>query len=284
MTYAQKEQSQESGQPVEIYRFVLGAETFEYTSGESSIVVDSLTYNPIAISRGPLATGSGERDRIIEVTVPGSNVFAQKYVSVVPGARAEVTIRRLHRTDTPTPATITIVDGFVQSVAFQDNAKVATIAILPAAVATSRPIPKATYQSVCNHILGDARCKVDLTDATWRLASAPVTLVSVNDITVTGASGYSDGWFTGGYVELLSGGDFRLILNHVGNVLSLLLPFPDDITGDNVNVIAGCDHTIIACGAKFFTSEDVTSNVINYGGFAFVPTRNIFRVGLDLSA
>ena len=44
--------------------------------------------------------------------------------------------------------------------------------------------------------------------------------------------------------------------------------------GTEVEVFAGCDHTIATCKTQF----DI---VVNYGGFAFVPTRNPFESGLD---
>lgn len=280
MTFDAFETAQETGAPIEIYRFDLGADTFEYTSAEDDQVVSTITYSAIPIQRGPISHRSGESQEPLTITVPGDNEFAIKYISNVPGVQAFVTIQRFHRTDTPTPQVITVFEGFVQSVAFVEQAKEARIAVAPTESARSRPIPRFTYQGLCNHILYDSGCKVNKDDVAFKLSSGSVTVISGNDITVPGAAAFGDGWFTGGYVELLSGTDFRLVLNHVGDVLTLLLPFPTDAES-TVNVYAGCDHSIATCNSKFFTSEDVTSNVINFGGYAFVPTRNPFESGLN---
>ena len=50
--------------------------------------------------------------------------------------------------------------------------------------------------------------------------------------------------------------------------------------GSTVVVLAGCDHSVTTCDTKFNTPEDTQSNVINYGGFPFVPGKNPFETGL----
>jgi len=280
MTYDAFEVSAETGEPIELYRFVQGGDTYEYTSGEDELTVDSITYEPIPISRSKLLQGSGDKKNILDIEVPGSNPFALQYLSSVPGEIATLIIRRVHRADFPGPEVIKVFEGKVRSVSFSKNAKKGRIAVLPLISATARTIPRYTYMGMCNNVLGDDNCKADLNDAAWLLSNALVTTVASNVITVTGASGFSDGWFVPGYVEFNNGTDFRMVLDHTGDDLTLLLPFPTDITGEMVDVIAGCAHDTNACHTKFFTTEDVASNLINYGGFWEVPTQNPFTKGL----
>ena len=79
---------------------------------------------------------------------------------------------------------------------------------------------------------------------------------------------------TGGYVTFADL-DYRLILSQDGDTVTLLLPFnTSQVTvGTSVDVYAGCDHTIAICKTQF-------DNVINYGGYAFVPLKNPFQSGL----
>jgi len=72
-----------------------------------------------------------------------------------------------------------------------------------------------------------------------------------------------------------------LIVAQSGDDLQLLLPFPQSAVGREVILFAGCDHTPEVCDDKFDTPEDTDSNLINFGGFAFVPTRNPFQTGLQ---
>lgn len=280
MTFDAFESAQETSQPVEIIRFFLGSDTFEYTSAEDAIVIESITYNPVAIRRSSISQSPEDRESVVSFTVDGSNEFARLFIGVVPGDRARVTIRRVQRSDFPGPEVVTLYEGFVSSVKFSADGYVANIASQSIASATSRPIPRFTYQGLCNHVLYDTGCKVDDTNTAFRITG---TVLSVTDstITVSGADGETDGFWTGGFVEAQGGQDIRLILSHTGTSLQLLLPFPFDVLSESVVVLAGCDHLIGTCDTKFFTPEVVTSNVINYGGFAFIPTKDIFRTGIN---
>ena len=280
MTFDAFESSVESSQPIEVIRFNLGAESFEYTSSEDTVVVNSVSYNPTAIKRSKISQSPESRNNVVTFTVSGANLFARKYIGVVPGSAATVTVLRVQRLDFPSPEVITLYEGVVSSVKFSQDGFVAEIATQSIVAAASRPIPRYTYQGLCSNVLYDDGCKADPTDPAFRHTNSVLTVVD-RTITVAGADSFADGFFTGGFVEAQGGNDARLILDHTGTSLALLLPFPTNIVGESVTLLAGCDHTIVTCGSKFFTVEDGTSNVINYGGFAFVPTRDIHRTGLD---
>lgn len=271
MTFGAFEESVEGSRPIEVYKFTQGAVSYNYTSGIDEVTVGASTYTPEAISRGKVGQGPEERKNVLEITVPAGNEFARQYLASVPGQRTKLTIVRVQRSDFPTPGTFQIFQGYVRSVAYVEDGKVAKIAALPISSATSRQIPRFTYQGMCNNVLGDAGCKVVLPDFKF---TAQVSAQSGNTITVPGATTFADGYFTGGFVEAFAGLDDRLILAHVGDVLTLLLPFPTSVVGTNVDSYPGCAHDFPTCADKF-------NNGINYGGFFFVPTKNIFRTGLS---
>jgi len=272
MTYDTYETSLESSQPVEIYKIILGPNSYRYTSAEDNVVIDGNTYEAIAISRNRIGRGQEERSNVLEITLPGNNEVAVQYISNVPGQRGRVTVERYQRLDGSSPQVIKIFEGLIASVSFENDANIAKIAVTPISVATSREIPRFVYSSQCNHVLYDDQCTIDPVNPSYKF-SGTVTVVSGNSITVPGLSGFSAGWFTAGYVEALSGLDARLITNHSGDIIELLLPFPFNAVGKSVDVYAGCGHSIAVCKSKF-------NNVINFGGFAFVPTRNPFESGL----
>ena len=280
MTYDAFASSIESSRPIELFRFVQGGDTFEYTSAEDELTVSSITYTPEVIQRGRITQSPRDRNSTLEIRVPTSNEFARRYRSSTPGSRASITIQRVQRLDFPVPGVITLYSGFVGSVAFENEMKEAVIACRPIESASSRPVPRFSYQSLCNHVLYDDACKVDDTDSRWRL-TAGVTAQTGATVTVTGAGAFGVDWFVGGFLEIDGGDDARLIVAQSGNDLQLLLPFPQSAIGKTVTVFAGCDHTVTICDTKFNTPEDTLSNVINYGGFPFVPTRNPFQTGLQ---
>jgi uncharacterized phage protein (TIGR02218 family) len=273
MTYEIYEESVESSRPIELYTFSLGGVIWRYTSSPIDVVVASLTYTAIAIDRGDIAEKHEEQDALVEVTMDASMPLPQKFIQSVPGKSVGCTISRAQDLDTtPGPRqVITLFEGVVESVAFGENGRVARLAIRALTSAFSKQIPRQTYSGVCNHVLYSTRCKV--LKSSYDLPSAAVTVISGRTITVTGASGQPDGYWEGGYVEKTDLSDRRLVLAHVGNVLTLPLAFAELIVTDQVNVYAGCKHDKATCNTKF-------SNIANFGGFPYIPKKNVFETGI----
>lgn len=264
------ESSVESSRPIEVYDFSLGGDSFLYTSAEDEVTVGTNTYAPEAISRGAISQGDDDRDQVLEIEMPAQNTFARKYIDIVPGQRASLSIIRVQR-DEPAPFTQALIyKGFVQSVSFPDDGLRAVVGIRSLEASLSRLIPRFTYLGLCNNYLYDAGCGVN--PDTFKFNST-VTDLDENTITVTGASGFANGYFNAGYVKPVGVSDFRSILDHTGDVLTLLLPFGESIVGLDVDVFPGCDHAIDGhCDTRY-------SNVGRFGGFAWVPETNIFQNG-----
>lgn len=271
MSYGTFEGSVESGQPVEFFDIEVGPTSYHVTSGESEETVLGNVYTPLeGLTRGKIDLAQEARSTIVEVMMPASHAFPLSYVNQIPGQKATLTIYRLHRDDTPTPAVIVIFEGSVQSVSFEQQGRVAKLSVVPSSYAKSRTVPRFTFQGACNHVLGDARCKVD--ENAFKFTST-VSAVSGNTITVVGANVYPDGYFTAGRVDLTGSVDSRLILSHIGSLLTLLLPFGTSPIGSTVTAFAGCAHDGLTCFNKF-------NNTINYGGWPFIPNKNPFNTGL----
>lgn len=271
-TFDALESSRESSEPIEVYRFALGGQSYLYTSAEDEITAGSDTYSPIGIARGAITLAEDDRKKTLEIVVPSTNPFARRYIVTPPGQKATVTIIRLQREESPTFATqVVIYKGAVQSVQFPDSGETAKINVQKAESATSRLVPRYTFMALCNHVLYGPGCLVDPNNHDH---TGEVSAVSGNTITVTGvnASGKD---FTGGYCKPTAVSDFRLILAQSGDVLTLLLPFETSPLGTNVQAFEGCDHLVAGdCALKF-------DNVDRFGGHAFVPNKDIFRTGLD---
>lgn len=269
MTFASFEVSAENGQPLELYEFLLGAEKFFFTTSEDTQSFAGETYIPVAISRTQINVSPEERTDILTITLPAEEAFARRYIDIVPGVRASLTIKRVHR---PDGNLVTFFKGIVRSVGFSQDGVSAQIAVLPLSRGMSRSIPLFLYQGLCNHILYDGRCKI-VAD-TFKFTGT-VTVISGATYTIPGLGASVATPATGGFVRV-GATDWRLVLSQSGDAVTLLLPFniTDVGIGTSVDVFAGCDHTIGVCKTQF-------ANVLNYGGFAFVPLKNIFATGLD---
>lgn len=276
MSYDAYETSTESGSPVEVYEVVAGAQTYYLTSAQADQVLGAVTYETVkGLQRERSENGPDRRERDFTVELPTEHEVAQLFLGTLPGYRVRLTVKRFHADDLPTPEVVQVFDGYVIGAGFsKGEGKICTLTARPLLATVGRLVPRRTYQSSCNHVLYDpTTCQVDDTDSTFRAASVSVASQVGTTLTISGGlSGvYVDGWFEAGFVEIVGGTDFRLILTHVGDVLGLLSPFAS--SPSVVNVYAGCAHTIQVCGDKF-------DNVLRFGGFAFVPTKNPFATGV----
>jgi uncharacterized phage protein (TIGR02218 family) len=269
VTYATFESSTESARPIELYTITSGATIYYYTSTEEDQVVSGTTYDAIAISRDELKEGPEERDATFTITLPASLPFVSQWATGAPADLSTVKVERYHVGDNDV---VTLFQGAVKAVNFNDQAgRVAQIVCEPTIAGSQRPLPRYTFSGQCNHVLYDDQCKVDDTDPAYR-ATLTVTAASGLEVTVPGLSSFTDGWFDSGVIEV--GTEARMIIAHVGNVLTLHLPFNSSPVGASGVVLAGCAHDVDTCAVKF-------ANVPNFGGFAFVPFINIFEAGIE---
>lgn len=262
----------EGSRPLEIYLITSGPSTYRYTNAEDDITVGGDVYAAHPIARTATQQGSEPSRATLTLTVPGTNPFAARHHASPPGQTATVTIWGLQRDETPSFATRALLyKGTVQSLEFSADGAVAEIACRSAQGLLSKTVPRRTCMGSCNNFLYDSRCKVD--PALFSFTGV-VTAVNGNVITVTGANSKPDGYWTG-YAKPAAESDPRIVLRHVGNDLTLLMPFENPVLGVDVQVFAGCDHKLNGdCANKF-------DNVIEFGGFAFVPLRNPFESGLE---
>lgn len=274
MTYAAKEASAIEGSPTEFYLFTLGSEVFRYTSQSAPVTVGGFEFTPRPITRTNPKISEEQAGVQLTITLPASDDVPMQYLGIAPAVRMSVTIFRQHRTDTPTPEFITYWKGFVSNVRFRN--KQAQMTCEPIQSLSGREIPRHDYGALCGHVLFDTGCKVikaDFSDA-----------VTVDSISASGDELVLDSlstarpadstFYTGGYVERANG-DRRLILEYTfaTDTVRILLPFEGLEVGETVTARAGCAHDVDTCKDKF-------NNVINYGGFPWVPLTNPFEVGI----
>jgi uncharacterized phage protein (TIGR02218 family) len=262
MTFDASEKSVYGGRPVECYRFVFGSTTYLWTSADVSVVLPAVgTFSPAIISRGSLEHSKEERSGTLEVTVARDNALAAPFMPYVPGSSVVLTLFRAHRGDeaNATP----MFSGEVVSVAVKDSEVVLTLA--PFDQAFKRQVPLLTCQPRCQWALYGEGCGID------KLSFRDTVVVS----SVTGgvqvfSSTFAlraDQWYRNGWMDFA--GDIRMIVDHVGNKVTLMSPYPTLAGGHSVFVFAGCDRTEAICASKF-------NNLVNHLGFPRVPRRNPF--------
>jgi uncharacterized phage protein (TIGR02218 family) len=283
MSFTIEEVSLESGSPIELYDIVIGSTTYYLCSCAEAITMDGNDYVPTPVSRDPVPVGIEERKSEISLSVPASHDFVRQYIHLVPASKATVTIRRFHRYDGALEV-IKLFKGIVSAIRFIDSGANAVIGLVPYSSRLGVTIPRYVYSGLCNHVLGDRWCQIDL-EAGLAVGGFSLKFVgnlsAISGINVTvdgiGTAGYPNNFFKSG-ILVTAAGDKRLITNQNVNNLRVLVPLFEgaSLIGNNVAIYGGCDHSYEGargCGPKF-------ANKINYGGFPYIPRNNPFATGL----
>ncbi len=278
MSFDALEISNREGKPVFLYRFVIGTETYNYTSDRVAHTHLSEVYEPLA---GLDMSGTGQSQEVnaqrVTVTATKEWLMPRQYVAFVPALQMFLTVFKFHRDD---PADVyTYWQGFVRSAKFDVDAGTAALMCDPITVLFDRLGLRRTFSALCGHVLYDGFCPVPA--SAFRVDGTLLADPAGFTVEASAWAGQPDGWFKGGFIErvLASGAvDMRYIIDHVGDTLTLLSPFPDDLgAGEELRAYAGCAHTFADCSGKFGAYTDTGGA---YGGFDKVPKKNIFKTGV----
>jgi uncharacterized phage protein (TIGR02218 family) len=269
VTYDAKETSRHEGSPVELYRFTRGSTIYLYTSADTEQTDGSEVYTPTVISRNEIRQSQEDHSGNIEVRVPRDNAVAALFIAYVPSSSVGLTIRRYHRLDDDEEWIIAFI-GEVLSTKYDAEASEWVLTCGPVSEAFRRTIPIYLYQPQCNNALYSDACGVS--KEAFKVTGT-VSAIDGDTITSTAFGAFADGYFNAGYVQ--HGEDTRFIIDHVGNVLTLMNPFTDLDVSDSVDAYPGCDRTEAACGPLKF------NNLENHLGFSRIPLKNPFDTSVE---
>ncbi len=263
MTYDLSEKSTYGGAPVELYQFDReGSQSWRYTSGDEDVEYLGQTYTSIPITRSRVEQSQDVNRASITVTMGSFEEFIQQFIISPPFARIGLTIRRYHQGSQT--EIIALWTGRIINV-FQKESK-ADIKCESSYSSLQRPTLRRVYSLNCPHLLYGSICQVSQTSF-----ETVAALTAINGLTITSPAfgTHADGYYSGGIVESANAGVVtrRFVSNHVGNVITVNLPLYNATVGSSVNAYPGCGHNLADCNDKF-------GNVVNYGGFPYVPEKN----------
>lgn len=260
MSFWSRETSTHDGQPVELYEFAINLTTWRYTSAAEEVTHDGRTFAPAAIGRGKIELSTDINKAGLTVNAVRDLPFVVAYLDGTVGRIASLTVYRRHTGESDYMVYWT---GRVISVVFGGaTAKISCESLL---TSLKRQGLQRHYQTLCPHALYSAACGVS--SALHQVAGTVLTVDGAT-VTLAAAAGYDDGWFVAGLVRH---GDYiyRSIEGHVGQAIALDRPIPGLAVGDTLRLYPGCDHTSTHCREKF-------NNLVNFGGFEFIPNVNPF--------
>jgi uncharacterized phage protein (TIGR02218 family) len=256
--------------PIECYFFAGTVKNYLYTSADTDVSIGTDNYKSTAIERSELKVSTHSDDRQeITLSMPTILDVIQDYAFSVAPPDLTLTIRRFHRGTDSSANNVIYWIGQVSSMLVNGHgSQILVPSIMSNAMKNN--IPPVSYQTPCNHVLFDARCKVDRPS---HLLSTTVAFIGGRNITMGDAPGVADGVFITGEVFCARTNEHRQIQNHAGRGLLINYPFSKVVVGDAIQVTWGCDHSFSTCVNKF-------GNQLNFGGFPYVPNINPFVYGI----
>jgi uncharacterized phage protein (TIGR02218 family) len=131
------------------------------------------------------------------------------------------------------------------------------------------------FSRSCDADLGDGRCSVDLSGASYRGSGQIAAVVSPVRFTVSGFDGFEANWFTDGRARINAGRWWEIAAHDVSGAAVTIELFNSPgvalAPGAAVELIAGCNKSFAMCRAKF-------SNGANFRGFAHMPGNDFLTV------
>jgi uncharacterized phage protein (TIGR02218 family) len=248
---------------IELYTFAGSSATFRLTPHEPEVVLDGDRYASLPIGRTELALGAEAAKSALDLTVPPECALVRHLLaSAITGESTAVTLR-VATVDGGITGTRWM--GRVLGVEVADDS--ARIRCESAQVSLKRIGLRRLYSRACSHVLYSAAC-----GATPITASASVSSSTGRSVDLAGGVPAAvAGTLAGGWLETAAGARHMIVRESSAGV-ELLYPVPL-APGEGVTLAAGCDHTTATCAARF-------SNLDNFGGFPFIPSKNPFATGV----
>lgn len=264
MTFSAVETSEQDGQRVELYLFRRGASAFYYTSADHDVTYASKQYLSRALSRSAIESTAEMGRSKLTIQSPRDFEIADLFRAAAPGDVVTLTLLRLHEDD---GEAVTIWNGRITSARW--FASTAEMTGEPVYTSMLRYGLRKAYTRQCPHVLYSGECGVNKTSYA---VAGTVSGINGLDLTISQASAYANGYFAGGMIEYQpTTGVFerRFIRSHTGTTITLPFKVHDLVGGESVTLYPGCDQTTATCESKF-------NNLLNHGGWPFIPTKNPF--------
>lgn len=239
----------------ELYLFERGSTKYAYTNGLDSVSFGGDTYTPEIISYDRINITDEVFRAQINLSIPISNGLVAVVMNNFTG---NVTTLKIYR-----DGSLFWAGRVTSSRIVKENAALICESIYSS---VKRLGVKSTYERLCRHSLYSEACGVNIADYT---ANGTVLDVDGNDITLNTIGGSDTSYKLG---ILTKGLESTMILSKSGDTLTIFKNI-GIVIGDSVQIKYGCGHTMDDCSETF-------DNLINFGGFQFMPSSNIFEVGI----
>ena len=252
---------------VELYAFEGASGSFRLTPHEFDVEIGGRRYEHCPLERSALALGAEAAKSALEVKLPPDHALVRHLLQATLTGETTAVRLRIARRDAWGDAwwlSGTRWMGRVLGVEVADDS--ARIRCESAQVSLKRIGLRRLYSRACSHVLYSAAC-----GATPILATAEVIRSEGRQVELARLPPEVAGMLAGGWLQTPAGARHMIVSESTAGV-ELLYPVPL-APQTLVDLVAGCDHSVSTCAARF-------DNLANYGGFPFIPTKNPFSTGV----
>ncbi len=253
---------------VEVFSIVATGMTNQYyTDCDQSIWLAGITYDPYPIRRSKISFSTDLKPNEVELNMASSGVLLEgRYKGALAGAT--ILIHRVNLNH-PDEQNLLLFDGEVGATDLDEDVftiKAVTLDFL------GQEIPRREFQVQCNWRLYDEWCTLGLTGG-WQ-AGGTFSLSSPDrkELYSETFGLKADDYYVLGFITINTGINSEIkrhVTSHVGNTITVVPPFPFDVKYvDQFDIAPGCKHDITDC-------EDKYNNIVNYGGFPWIPTQDV---------
>lgn len=272
MTFEQREESIESGIPIELYKFVTGPgpnDVIGYTDAEHDIERGGVIYKSIPIDRDAIKVTGTLDKAALEISMPKDTEIAELFRIFPPSYVIAIIIYQGHHNDLDGEFLVSWT-GHLMNCKFEGIQVRLTCSSLVGSL--QRPGLRRNYQYACPHVLYGPSCRAPKVPRALHLISK----VNGNTLLVSHASplGAADEKFITGTIEWFTDDGRKEIRNIVGVQrvgLDLRLTIGGSvasaIVASEMSMYLGCDHKMETCSGVF-------NNILNYGGQPWIPLKN----------
>jgi uncharacterized phage protein (TIGR02218 family) len=272
MSYELIEVSTELSSPVELYAFSYSENAFYYTSSDREVVYIGNTYIPVAIGRTKVPTSSDASQAGFTISISEKAAIFDLFRIAPPSEPVILTMFQSHYGDVDAEY-IVVAKGRIINAEYKGDGNI-DLTCESVFSSMQRAGLRRRCQNNCSFALYDNDCGVGSGDFE---EVGQVLSISGTSVEVNVASGKILDWYAGGkitWTNSVAGNlERRMIrLSAIDGVLTLSSTPVGLITGADVKLYPGCDHTLMGvngCGPKF-------NNTARYGGTPFMPQKKPF--------
>lgn len=267
MSYNLIETSAGDSEPYELYKFTQGDTNWFFTGSERAITFLGDVYSPTPIKRSAIEQTQEINKSSLKVEMSIYNEYIEQFKSAPSQMINTLTIFRGHVGDSDT---LSIWFGRHVNTKFSESR--ADLELESIFTSLRRPCLRFRYQRNCPHDLYGEGCGVNKEDF---LSLEPISVISGVTLEFEDLA-KPDNYYSGGIAKIEIAGIIyrRFIIQQIGNIVTLDLPFSNISLDMEVGLYAGCDRTTNTCNDKF-------DNILNFGGQPYYPEKNPF-IGEDI--